>query len=461
MVEKRGGADTGDAENGGMRVFSLTSAEMAAFLLSVIILLAAAHALGFLAERIAIPRVIGEVAAGLLLGPTLLGRWFPEAFHRLFDAFPSHGKLLGLMAQFGLILLMFTSGLKFQPRFEKSDGIIGSAIVIGSTIFPFAAGWLFTFLFNPAPFLGPAQNTTALKIVVAVSIAVTSIPVLSKILYDLGVIHTRFAKLVIAVAGIHDTLLWMALAVASGLVTSQPGTGAVPAWKSVAVTGGFIVMCLLAVPKILRRLNGWKANILFRASFLGYILIVLFALSDLAGYLGIDIMFGALLAGIATRLTLPEHLFRRVENSLREISFSFFVPVYFVLVGIQLDLARHFSLPFFLLYLLFATAAQGFAVYGTCRAIRLDRLSSLNLAAAMNARGGPGIVLSTVAYSLGIINQDFFSVIVMLSLVSSWMAGSWLRYVLRTGRPLMPGDERITLLRPQEEARLDPLPKHS
>lgn len=433
-------------------MFSLGGAELARFLMAVAALLLAANVLGYLAERLTIPRIIGEVAGGLLLGPTTLGFFFPNAFHWMFLGFSSESSLFGFLSQFGLIMLMFTSGLKFQHRFAKADVKIGVAIIVGSTVIPFIVGWLSTYLFNPAQFLGTDKNVLALKIVVAISIAVTSIPVISKIFSDLGIMHTRFAKIIVGIAGIHDVILWVALAVASGVISANGG--GINVWvvsKSLGVTLGFLVVCIFIVPWVLKRVTSKRANILFRASFLGYFLFILIVLSDIAGYLKVDVMYGALLAGIATKLTLPEHLWKRIQNSVQEISFSFFIPLYVGIVGLQLDLARHFNALFFLLYLLFATVVQAVVVYFTCRAIKTDKLTSFNLAAAMNARGGPGIVLSQVAFSLGIINQSFFGILVMLALVTSWMAGSWLRYVIVSGKRLMPGDEHLVIQRAQEE----------
>jgi Kef-type K+ transport system membrane component KefB len=439
-------------------VFSLGGAELARFLLGIVALLVAANVLGYVAEKLAIPRVIGEVAGGLLLGPTLMGFLFPGAFHWMYLGFPSEGKLFGLIYQLGLILLMFNSGLKFHARFNKSDVKIGVGVIIGSTVIPFIVGWLSTYLFDPSQFLGPDKNVAALKIVVAISIAVTSIPVISKIFSDLGIMHSRFAKIVVGIAGIHDIILWVALAVASSIVSSQHGLNALVLFKSLAVTLGFLLVCIFAVPWFLKKVTSKKANILFRASFLGYFLVLLFGLSDIAGYLNVDVMYGALLAGMATKLTLPEHLYKRVENSVREISFSFFIPLYFAIVGLQLNLAKNFNVGFFILYLLFATIVQSVVVYITCRLIKCDKLTSTNLAAAMNARGGPGIVLSTVAYSLGIINQNFFAILVMLALMTSWMAGSWIRHILKSGKRLMPGDENLVVSTPQEEVFFDPVP---
>jgi len=436
-------------------MFSLGGADLARFLLAVAALLFAANILGYVAERLTVPRIIGEVAGGLILGPTLLGYVDPQAFHWLFLGFSSESQLFGFLAEFGLIMLMFNSGLKFQHRFEKQDVKIGLSIIVASTVIPFIIGWLSTYVFNPAQFLGADNNIVALKIVIAISIAVTSIPVISKIFSDLGIMHTRFAKIIVGIAGIHDIILWVALAVASGIVTSHHGVNIPTVLESLGVTLGFLVVCIFFVPWALRRVTSRRANFVFRASFLGYFLLVMLVLADIAGYLNVDVMYGALLAGVATKLTLPQQLWTRLQSSVREISFSFFIPLYFGIVGLQLDLARNFSVGFFVLYLIFATIVQSVVVYFTCRAIRNDKLTSFNLAAAMNARGGPGIVLSQVAFSIGIINQNFFAILVMLALFTSWMAGSWLRYVLKKGMLLIPGDEHIVIQKAQEEVILD------
>ena len=444
-------------------MFSLPAGDLARFLFGMVVLLAAANLLGYVAERLSIPRVIGEVAGGLILGPTFMGALFPSAFHWLYQGFSSEGSLFGLIYYIGELLLLYTAGLKFQSRFAKADIKTGIAIILGSTIIPFIVGWLSTYLFNPGQFLGPNHSVVALKIIVSISIAVTSIPVISKIFSDLGIMHSRFAKIIVAIAGVHDLILWVALAIASGIVSGAHGgaAGGINAWvvsKSLVVTFAFLIVCIGVVPWGLRRLTSRRGNFLFRASFLGYFLVILFALSDIAGYLQVDVMYGAILAGVATKFSLPEHLFKRLEQGVQGIAFSFFIPLYFAIVGLNLNLAKNFSFGFFILYLIFATIVQSVVVYFTCRAIKTDKLTSLNFAAAMNARGGPGIVLSSTAYALGIINQNFFAILVMLALVTSWMAGWWLRHVLKSGKPLMPGDENLVIQKAQEEVQFDLAP---
>ncbi|WML31665.1 cation:proton antiporter [Neobacillus sp. OS1-32] len=424
-------------------MFSLTGAEISHFLLAMGCLLATAHLLGFLAERIFIPRVIGEVAAGLVLGPTLLGHFFPETFKWLFLGFPTEDKLFGLLYQFGLLMLMFCSGLKFQTRFNKADIKLTSGLVIGATIPAFIVGWVAADLFNITPYLGTANNPLAMKIVIAISIAITSIPVISKIFNDLGIMHTRFAKIVVACAGIHDILLWVALGFATA-IASQGGVFTIStAFKSVGTSFGFIIGTFVLGYFLFKRLTIIKQNILFRSSNLGYFLFIMFILASIAGNLHVETIFGALLAGIVAKVALPQAMAERLEQGVSNISFSWFIPIYFATVGLQLDLVRHFNPLFFLAYFLFATLTQTLAVYLTSRSLKQDRFTSFNLGVAINDRGGPGIVLSSVAYTTGIINQEFFAILVMLALVTSWIPGTWLRIVVNKGWRLMPGDENL------------------
>lgn len=435
-------------------MFSLTSAEISHFLLVMAITLATAHLLGYIAERAYIPRVIGEVAAGLVLGPTLMGHFFPDVFSWMFMGFAYEDKLFGLIYHIGLLMLMFSSGLKFHRHFNKEDAKLTSILVIGATIPAFVIGWFVAGLFDFSAYLGAAANMTSFKIIVAISIAVTSIPVISKIFNDLGIMHTRFAKIVIAVAGIHDVLLWVAFGIATALASQGGKVSLGTTMGSIATTGAFIIGTFLFVSFLFKRLTIIKQNMLFRSSNLGYFLFVMFILAAVAGNLKVETIFGALLAGIIAKVTLPPTVSERLESGIANISFSWFIPLYFATVGLQLDLVRHFDPIFFLVYLLFATLTQTIAVYVTSRINHLDRLTSFNLGLAINDRGGPGIVLASVSYASGIINQEFFAVLVMLALITSWIPGTWLRIVVEKGWRLMPGDENLVRDRRNDESIL-------
>jgi Kef-type K+ transport system membrane component KefB len=160
------------------------------------------------------------------------------------------------------------------------------------------------------------------------------------------------------------------------------------------------------------------------------------ALSAAALALGLVPLYGAFTAGLAVAVADDSLAGRADRNALTGISFGFFIPVYFALVGIQLDLIHHFNPLFFVGFLAFGCAAKAASVYLGARLSRENRFMSWNLAVALNARGGPGIVLAAAAYAAGIINQTFFVSLVMLAVVTSLLAGSWLeRVAVKLGAP--------------------------
>jgi Kef-type K+ transport system membrane component KefB len=165
-------------------------------------------------------------------------------------------------------------------------------------------------------------------------------------------------------------------------------------------------------------------------------LLICFIFAFAANALDVNLVFGALLAGIVMGLMPQEH-FGKAKEHIKDLSLAFFVPIYFALVGLKIDLVYHFVLVFFLGFMIFATT---FAALGTLSALKLakmDWLSSVNISVAMNARGGPGIVLATIAFDLGIINQTFFVTLVLVAIVTSLLAGYWFRYVISRGWPLL------------------------
>jgi Kef-type K+ transport system membrane component KefB len=381
------------------------------------------------------PRVIGEISGGLVLGPTLLGFFAPNVYNWIFSAFEGEGKLISIIYWIGLVLLMFISGFEIQKSFDKKDKSTIVAILIGATIIPFIAGWILPYFYDFSPFLGTKANMLALKIVIAIAVAVTSIPVISKIFLDLGIINTRFAKIVLSVATIEDVILWVALAIATGLVNGK-NIAVSNIITTVLITAIFFSVTLLIMPKLIKLTNNLRFNLIIKSSISGYTLLICFLFAAIASILNINIVFGAFLAGVIVG-SMPSEKFGNVKEHIKDFSLAFFIPIYFAVVGLKLDLIHSFNIFFFLGFLLFAVFFKTFGTFIAAKSAGRDGLSSLNLAVAMNTRGGPGIVLATVAFDLGIINEVFFVTLVMIAIVTSLMAGYWFKWVLTKGWNLL------------------------
>jgi len=411
---------------------TIENLELARFFLAISLLLASAHFFGYIFTKFRLPKVVGEIFGGLLLGPTFLGFFAPEFYNRIFLA---EGKLLAIVYWFGLVLLMFTSGFELERKFNKDDKKTIIWLVIGSTVFPLLFGWLAASFFDLSKLIGSANNVLALKLIIVVSIAVTSIPVLSKIFIDLNIIKTRFAKIVLSTATIHDVVLWVFVAIATSLAA-----GAVVSLNiistHVAISLALFMIALILAPRLIKIVDNLRLYLIPKNYEAGFIIFILLFFVVIASYFDVNVVFGAFLAGIVVGY-IKNPKFQKVNVHVKEFSFALFVPIYFAIVGIKLDLIHHLDLTFAVLFFLFAFLAQGIGVIITSKLLGYGWKTAANLAMTLNDRGGPGIVVATLAFDLGIINENFFVTLILLAVLTSITAGSWLRYVLSKKWKLM------------------------
>ena len=388
------------------------------------------------------PRVIGEILGGLFLGPTVLGALAPGAHDWLFPAEGPTAHVLGAVYQLGLLLLLFVSGMEIRSAFTRDEGRAVASISVAGMAVPFLAGLAALRFVHLERYWGTAQSSSAFLLVFAIAVAVTSIPVISRIMHDLGILDTSFARVVLGVAVLEDVVLYVLLAIALGIVSGTAsaefglpdllglaGGSAADIAYHVVATLGLLALFLALGPKAYRVVSRSKLNPISRGSPVANQLVFLLSSTVLCLFLGVEAFFGALLAGIVVGSRRREPA--SAVEAVKGFSFAFFVPVYFAIVGLQLDLIRGFDPLFFVAFLGFACAAKAISVYAGARIAGEGPRSSVNLAVALNARGGPGIVLASVAFGAGIISEPFYAVLVLLAIVTSLAAGSWLERVPR------------------------------
>jgi Kef-type K+ transport system membrane component KefB len=411
----------------------LSDAQLTSVLFVLLLLVGFAQLLGWLCVRLRQPKVVGEILAGIVLGPALLGRW-PAAAHLITGA-QHQGNILDFVYWLGLLLLMFLSGAETRQLFTREERREVGWLTIVGTGLPFLLGLVIgPRLIGPA-LAGPNGSRISLIIILAVGVAVTSVPVVSKIFADLKILHTRFARLVLGVAVLEDIVLWLALAVATataGKAVLHPRSMAVHLLATVA----FFIAGLTIFPRAIKRVNKAEWNVLARYSPAGYAIAVLLAYCALAGALNISLVFAAFLAGFAV-VHRKRRLFADALDAIGKVAFAFFIPVYFAIVGLKLDLVRGFSLWMCLAFIGGTCLVKILSVSLAGRCAGFRGLDLFNLAITTNARGGPGIVLASVAFDAGIISAKFYTTLVIAAVFTSQIAGAWLEYVLRKGWPLL------------------------
>ena len=392
-----------------------------------------AHLLGYLFVRLRQPKVVGEILAGVILGPALIGR-LPFA-SGLMKATEHHGNILNFVYWLGLLLLMFLSGAETRHLFSREERReVGWLAIVGTGI-PFILGLVLGPRLIRPVLAGPNGNRVSLIIILAVGVAVTSVPVVSKIFADLNILHTRFARLVLGVAVLEDIALWLALAVA----TAMAGKAVInPREMSyhLITTIGFFGLGLTIVPRIIKRISKSRFNVFAKNSPVAYAMAVLLGYCVVAGALGVSVVFAAFLAGFAV-VHKKRRLFSDALDAIGKVSFAFFIPVYFALVGMKLDLVRGVSLRMLGTFLIGSCVVKILSVSLAGRFAGFRGLDLINLAITTNARGGPGIVLASVALDAGIISPKFYTTLVLAAILTSQMAGAWLDYVLRKDWPLL------------------------
>ena len=401
---------------------TLGQTEIIRTFIALALLLGSAFLFGTLIEKIKGPRVVGEILGGMLIGGSGLFLIFPDLMNSIFSAYPEEGKVLNVFYQMGLIFLMFLSGFSTRIEVDRKNSKIITLVFFGATVLPMLGSIPFFNMFQDY-FIGDKGNVFSYRLVFAIGVAITSIPVISKIFFDMGVMNTRFSNAVLTVSTFQDLLLWILLNMASRVADSGKLSFADTIIVSVATIGMFVVVTFIS--KFMKNIKlRLKTNVFYTLSFIALLLV-----SGLLYMVGINIMYSAFLVGyiVKTLFGSTVEANERIKY-LEHFVFSFFVPIYFALVGIQLNVFHNFSI---LRFLMFFGIAFGLEFVGTWLLLipgRVSNSTKLNFAITMNARGGPGIVLATVAYGSGIISIEFFTVLILTTMLSSMIAGYYLRF---------------------------------
>jgi Kef-type K+ transport system membrane component KefB len=430
----------------------MSTTEFGQFVLTLATLLVAVHGLGYVAERLRQPRIVGEILAGIVLGPFVLEVLAPGAFERLFSFSPSASTVMGFLYQLGLILLMFCSGAETRRLLAKENRRKTFLLLTVSDLASFALvlGLGFSNLLPLQLLTGPTGQPMSTLLIVAIGTAVCSIPVISRIFWDLGIMKTRFVSLILGYALLEDIALWTVLAFATAIAKSATLANqhvAETVFAHIVATLAYTVIGSLIAPAFVKWLSNASWNVLYKASPVGYVMAVLMGYCAVAAILDVNLQFAALLAGygvVGGLYGTQRERFAAPLDAISKVSFGIFVPIYFGLIGYKLVFGREFS---FSLLLVFLVGSSLISILSSGLAARLGGFRGLdvvNIAVTTNARGGPGIVLASVAYDAGIINAAFYTTLVITAVVTSQMAGAWLRFVLSKGWPLLSSNPEET-----------------
>ena len=390
-------------------------------LIDVALIIVVTKLLGRLVRGLGQPPVIGEIIGGILLGPSLLGWMWPGSQAVLFA--PPVLEQLNLLSQLGLILFMFLIGMELNPEHLRGRIPLATRVSLVGVLLPLALGILLAQGFEIwVPELLPGQNHLAGSLFMGTAMAITAFPVLARILRDRQLLKQPLGQLVITCAAVDDLLAWVLLATVVSFSRSGSLTGALP---SLAFTSLWAAVLLLG----LRPLMGWLERHYRRERQLApLVLALVFAGAILSAVIteqtGVHYIFGAFLFGLA----LPRYgpLLRRLQLHLEEIVLTLLLPIFFAVSGLRTSVGAIHGLNLWLALGAVLTVAIAGKFGGTWAMGRIGGLPPREAEALgwlMNTRGLTELVILNVGLSLGVISPTLFTLMVLMALITTAMAG--------------------------------------
>jgi Kef-type K+ transport system membrane component KefB len=408
------------------------------FFVQVVVVLAACRAVGWLGKRVGQPQVVGEMVAGLLLGPSLLGLVVPGVQQWLFPA--DSRAIIYVCAQVGLVLYMFLMGATFRVDLALGRAKAAAAVSLAGIVAPFALGTILAWGLHGDRELFPEGVTLAqAAMFMGAAMSITAFPMLARIIEEQGLAGTQLGALALAAASLDDVLAWCALAV----VMASGGGGEGGWWIAVRAIGGgaVFVLVVLYVPRpLLKRLGEGLTNTKVDSVWpisparLAVVLVLLFAAAWCTDAIGVHAVFGAFFFGLA----MPRGEFgQRLHRMVGPVTTAFLLPMFFVCSGLntRIGLIGTWQLAAVTVLVLVVACVGKFAACSlAARLSRAGSRESLAIGALMNARGMTGLIILNIGLERGILTPTLFSIGVVMAVATTLMATPGFR-MLYGGKP--------------------------
>jgi Kef-type K+ transport system membrane component KefB/nucleotide-binding universal stress UspA family protein len=429
----------------------LAEHELLLLLVQFGLLLVMARSLGLVAQRFGLPSVVGELLAGFVLGPSLLGNIAPGLFESVFPQTPEQVHLLEVVSWLGVIMLLILTGLETDVPLIVRKGRSAAAISLGGIAVPFASGLALGFLL-PATFVAAADKRLVFALFIGTAMSISAIPVIAKVLMEMKIIRRDIGQITLAAGMMDDTIGWILLSVVAGLARGgsvSPLTAGKSVLSVLLVLGIAFTVGRKLVSLIIRTLDN---NVGGDSVLITALMALALAFGSVTQALHLEAVLGAFIAGILVGQV--KRFDDRLRHIFEQVTLGVFAPVFFAASGLRVDigrLARPSVLLAGLIVLAIAIAGKFIGAYVGARVSRMGHWEALSLGAGMNARGAMEIIVATIGLSLGILTPEMYSIILMVAIVTSVMAPPLLRWTLGH---VIPSDEEKQRLE-HEERRKD------
>jgi Kef-type K+ transport system membrane component KefB len=406
----------------------LASHELLLFILQVAALLGLAFCLGRLAEQVKLPAIVGELLAGVVIGPSLVGWIAPGFFHWLMPAAPAQMHLLDAAGQIGVLLLVGVTGSHLDLALVRRRRATAARISLSGLTLPLGLG-IGLALLLPGSLIPDEIHRGVFALFLGVAMCVTAVPVIAKTLSDLRLLHRDVGQLTLAAGLVDDTVGWFLLSVVSAVATIGISMGKVS--LSVAYLVGFVLFAFVVARPVVQRVMRLADRSPQAGPTMSVTVVTIMLGAALTQALGMEAIFGAFIAGII--VGAPNAANHHKLAPLRAVVLSVLAPLFLATAGLRMDLtllANPTTALATLAILSVAVVGKFGGAYLGARLSRLCNWESLAIGAGMNARGVVEVVIAMVGLRLGILTTATYTSIILVAIVTSLMAPPLLRLAM-------------------------------
>src|SRR3954471_8072065 len=400
------------------------------FIVQIVLLITVGRGLGEIMQRLGQPSVMGELLAGLLLGPSLFGWLWPAAQSAIFPPAPEQKALIEGLAQFGILLLLLLTGMETDLKLVRKVGKAAVAISVAGIVAPFCCGFALGQVLPESLLPHPEQRLVA-SLFLGTALSISSVKIVAVVVREMNFMRRDVGQIIVATAVIDDTIGWIIIAIIFS-IASRGSLDLLSVAQAVLGTLAFLAVSFTIGRRLAFRLIRWaNDHLVSSAAVITVILLLMCGMALTTRLIGVHTVLGAFIAGVLVGES--PILTRQIDERLRGLITSLFMPVFFGLAGLSADLTLLKDPNLLLLtgaLVLIASIGKFGGAFAGGAMGGLTGKESLALASGMNARGSTEVIIATIGLSMGVLSQNLFSMIVTMAILTTMAMPPMLRAAL-------------------------------
>ncbi|OYU94593.1 MAG: cation/H(+) antiporter [Bacteroidetes bacterium B1(2017)] len=404
----------------------LNHSENISLILSIGLMLIAARLFGEFFRKFKMPLVVGELIAGVLLGPSLLGMFYPKISEAIYTHNDHASLALNGITNVSIIMLLFVAGMELNLSVIRQQGKAAFSTSMFGLLIPLGLGFLSAY-YAYEWYGRNSSDKLVFALFMGTAMAISALPVIARTLIDLNLFRTKIGSIIIAAAMFNDLVGWILFSMIMGMLKGSANHSVL---LTLLYTLSYAILMLTLGRFLINKSLPWaEKNFSWPGGFLSMALGLAFLGAAFTESIGLHAIFGAFIIGIAIGDSV--HVKDKTKDIVNQFVTNIFAPLFFVSIGFKVNFFSHFNFQITAVVLLVAVIGKISGAYLGARLGGLNNKESLAIGFGMNARGAMEIILATLALQANLIGEELYVAIVIMAVVTSVMAGPMLNWLIK------------------------------